>query len=159
MLKPERPVPPSKRPEYRREYDARRAQDPVAAQLTADTKLAWARNRDPASRAVQHLRGTYGLTLEDYDKMYADADGKCEICKKEVAHILAGVGRTEKACVDHCHKTLVIRGILCHHCNRQLTFVEEHQAAIAEYLNPTADEKRLARNAKARKARATKELT
>tara|TARA_Y100000310_G_scaffold239682_1_gene243385 strand:+ start:21471 stop:21884 length:414 start_codon:yes stop_codon:yes gene_type:complete len=55
----------------------------------------------------------YGITIEQYDKMYAEQDGKCLICKKEC--------RTyDKLTVDHDHSTGEFRGLLCSVCNRGL---------------------------------------
>lgn len=102
--------------------------------------------------------------------------GKCALC-----------GTAPKApCLDHCHTNGWIRGVLCNGCNAMLGKLENNRGRyglsdeakfaaflgnIVAYLNyhkygptntlhpthKTADEKRLARNAKARKARASKE--
>ncbi|WYW03220.1 endonuclease VII [Pseudomonas phage vB_PpuP-Villemi] len=102
--------------------------------------------------------------------------GRCVLCK-----------RIPKApCLDHCHTNGWIRGVLCSGCNAMLGKLENNRGryglgdnvAFATYLqnvfqylahhssgptntlhptHKTADEKRLARNAKARKARASKE--
>ena len=53
------------------------------------------------------LKAQYGLSLEEYDLMYKEVGGRCEICK-EPHDIL---------CVDHCHTTNEIRGLLCSQCN------------------------------------------
>jgi|ERR1035437_3116275 hypothetical protein len=53
------------------------------------------------------LRILYGITLEDYEIMYASQKGKCKICDTffEVLHI------------DHNHTTNKVRGLLCNNCN------------------------------------------
>lgn len=52
----------------------------------------------------------YGLTVEQYDTMLADQGSACAICR-----------RTDPGargwCVDHCHDTGQVRGILCMGCN------------------------------------------
>jgi len=58
------------------------------------------------------LKRTYGLEWEDYISMFEEQDYKCKICSCE----LVTVGNF--ACVDHCHTTGRIRGILCQKCNR-----------------------------------------
>lgn len=58
-----------------------------------------------------HLRNTYGLTLEEYDKLKKAGDGKCWIC---------GGGSAANLAVDHNHDNLRIRGLLCKPCNRIL---------------------------------------
>src|SRR5882672_4910112 len=43
----------------------------------------------------------YGLTKADYNKMYDDQKGICKIC-----------GSNLTLCVDHCHTTGKVRGLL-----------------------------------------------
>jgi len=57
------------------------------------------------------LRTNYGLSLQSYDKMLADQNGVCAICKEEPG--------THWLVVDHNHKTGKIRGLLCWRCNGQ----------------------------------------
>ena len=57
------------------------------------------------------LAWRYGLTLEEYDQILSDQDGKCKICKTEPVTVLS---------VDHCHSTGKVRGLLCSHCNTGL---------------------------------------
>lgn len=73
---------------------------------------ARAKHRDAVKRS-QWLTG-YGLTSADYNRMLAEQDGKCALCKSP-EH-----GRTERFKywnVDHCHKTGKVRALLCHVCN------------------------------------------
>jgi hypothetical protein len=57
------------------------------------------------------LKRKFGITLDQYNQMLIDQEYKCACCGalnpqgKGVFH------------VDHCHKTGVIRGLLCHLCN------------------------------------------
>jgi len=99
--------------------------------------------------------------------------GKCALC-----------GRPPKTpCLDHCHTNGWIRGVLCSGCNAMLGKLENNRGryglsdfgafaaflgGVAQYLHThklgptnllhptykTTDEKRLARNEKARKTRA-----
>ena len=59
----------------------------------------------------------YGMTQEDYDQLHAKQNGQCAICRTEK-------GMTGKRLlplyVDHCHKTLKVRGLLCQKCNAGL---------------------------------------
>lgn len=56
------------------------------------------------------LKRSYGLTEEDYDKLYASQNGICKICQNYFP----------KLNIDHCHKTGKIRGLLCWNCNTAL---------------------------------------
>lgn len=74
--------------------------------------------RGKASRA---LKSTYGITLEQYEEMFALQNGKCGICKEEQQD---GI----RLCVDHDHSCCpgrkscgkCIRGLLCTRCNTTL---------------------------------------
>ncbi len=77
----------------------------------------------------------YGISREKYDRMFEEQDHKCKICGEEGFRINS---KTEKTlCIDHCHSTGVIRGLLCHNCNRALGLLQDKkhllQSAI-EYL-------------------------
>jgi hypothetical protein len=51
----------------------------------------------------------YGLTLELYDELLAAQGGVCAICEEPPTR--------RPLDVDHCHTTLVVRGLLCPACN------------------------------------------
>jgi len=66
-----------------------------------DARRIWARKHPENSR-----KRLYGISDEQYKKMLLNQEGGCAIC-----------GRKTKLCVDHCHLSLKIRGILCVNCN------------------------------------------
>lgn len=76
-----------------------------------------------------HLLSTYGITLEQYEAMFAAQEGRCAICRGKRSYSLQ---------VDHNHASGEVRGLLCKGCNRRLlpacrdsiTILE----AAAEYL-------------------------
>ncbi|MGN7135820.1 endonuclease VII domain-containing protein [Streptomyces pseudogriseolus] len=57
------------------------------------------------------IQATYGLSAEDYQRLFEAQGGKCAICRET---------RKTNLAVDHCHKTEAIRGLLCARCNGQL---------------------------------------
>lgn len=66
------------------------------------------------------------MTEEDYLLFCDVQDGRCAIC-----------GKKRKLCVDHCHDTGRIRGLLCRHCNMALGLLGDNLAGVeaaAEYL-------------------------
>lgn len=101
--------------------------------------------------------------------------GRCAICSLPL----------KRACLDHDHDTGAVRGTCCSGCNALLGKVEnnykrygvqsiaafcagvaaylnKHSVNITGYLHPTyktEDEKRVARNTRARKTRAAKKDT
>ena len=59
----------------------------------------------------------YGITTNDYDLMLVEQRGKCAICRNE--------SKRHRLCVDHCHDTGKIRGLLCHTCNRAIGLMRD----------------------------------
>jgi Recombination endonuclease VII len=76
------------------------------------------------------LRNRYGITLQEWLAMVNAVDGKCEIC-----------GDAEEVlCVDHCHETGQIRGVLCRRCNRAIGQLGDSLEAVRKavaYLERT----------------------
>lgn len=70
---------------------------------------------------------------------YLEEHTRCEICGKtiEEANKWNSKNAPKRLCIDHDHKTLRFRGVLCSVCNRQLGWYEANQEAIEKYLNKT----------------------
>ena len=63
----------------------------------------------------------YGITLEDYDRMYESQNGVCAIClKPETTKDRWRRGGIKRLAVDHDHETGAVRGLLCDRCNKAL---------------------------------------
>jgi endogenous inhibitor of DNA gyrase (YacG/DUF329 family) len=73
------------------------------------------------------LKSLYGITVDDYDHMFALQGGVCAICKD-----VCGTGR--RLCVDHDHNTGRVRGLLCMSCNQKLGWFEKHKDSALQYL-------------------------
>ncbi|MFI5877550.1 endonuclease VII domain-containing protein [Streptomyces sp. NPDC051445] len=67
-------------------------------------------SRRTAARNTR-IQKTYGLTAEEYKKLFDAQGGRCAICQET---------RKTNLAVDHCHKTEAVRGLLCARCNGQL---------------------------------------
>lgn len=61
------------------------------------------------------LRLKYNITLDQYDIILEQQDYKCRICSKP--HLYE---KRTNLFVDHCHKTGVVRGLICNSCNKGL---------------------------------------
>lgn len=57
----------------------------------------------------ERLKREYGITLDDYERMLSEQGGACAIC--------GALPGARRLAVDHCHKTGVVRGLLCTSCN------------------------------------------
>jgi hypothetical protein len=75
----------------------------------------------------RNLCRRYNITVEQYDAMLQQQLGLCKICNQQ----------PKKICVDHCHETGIVRGLLCGTCNTAIGLFKENintlQSAI-KYL-------------------------
>lgn len=68
------------------------------------------------------------ITWDQYHGMLEEQNGKCFICglpERQAGKLLA---------VDHDHKTMKIRRLLCTVCNTKLGWYEQYKEIIDEYL-------------------------
>lgn len=65
------------------------------------------------------LLRNYGITIEEYNKIFIAQAGCCKICNTHQSEVKKAFG------VDHDHLTLKIRGILCDRCNLILGFAND----------------------------------
>ena len=85
------------------------------------------------------LKDTYGITLEEYDRLHANQRGLCAICgePETASYKYQGSVVIQRLAVDHNHDTGEIRGLLCGRCNAGIGFFldnSEKMRAAAEYL-------------------------
>ncbi len=77
----------------------------------------------PESRTLQqrktYLKGRYGLTMDDWDKMSKEQDGGCLICTNR-----------DPLVVDHDHDTGEVRGLLCNNCNAGLGMFKDNDLLL-----------------------------
>jgi hypothetical protein len=69
-------------------------------------------------------RTTYGLSLAEVNALLAQQGSTCASCGDALT----------KFCVDHCHVTGTVRGILCHHCNVALGHLRDNPERIVALL-------------------------
>jgi hypothetical protein len=120
----------SKRKEWMREH---RSTPEFRAKKNAQQR-AWTK-ANPEKAAVharrKYLKKQYGITIEEHDAILLSQGNRCKICRTDKP------GRTGSWCVDHCHGTGDVRGILCHDCNLALGYVKDHPQilkAMIRYL-------------------------
>jgi hypothetical protein len=73
--------------------------------------------RNPEVEHNGHLKRNFGITREDFNNMMESQKGVCDICKKPESRKNQVTGKIKHLCVDHCHTTGKIRGLLCFKCN------------------------------------------
>ena len=60
----------------------------------------------------------YGVTIDQYEELFESQSGLCAICKRP--ETATRNGKLRRLCVDHCHDSQTIRGLLCSDCNRAI---------------------------------------
>lgn len=84
----------------------------VVARLHSNQR--WCLTCVPDKRA-RSIASRYGLSKQAHDALLSSQNNKCAICEKHLT----------RPCIDHCHNTGKIRGILCDICNYRLSVVED----------------------------------
>lgn len=104
-------------------------------------KARWAAGvRPPSCNAKNyrnaHLKHRYGITLDEYDAMAEAQGGVCAVCGRPPTAKNTRAHWSGKLCVDHCHDTNRVRGLLCNDCNLAVGYgkTERVLLAAAAYL-------------------------
>ena len=87
-------------------------------------------NRLIASRLknINHERNRLRVSAEERSELLAKAGYKCEVCGSECSDgdcPTTGTVKSKSLCIDHCHETNKIRGVLCHSCNIALGHLKD----------------------------------
>jgi hypothetical protein len=92
------------------------------------------RDANPNKERNKHLLRKFGITLEQYEKLFEEQNGVCAMCfKPETVKNNKGTAPRLLA-VDHDHKTGRIRGLLCFRCNTMLDHFDKDLDKIKRVL-------------------------
>ena len=100
----------------------------IPDQDRAEYAKKW-RKDNPDKCRNTYLRKHYGITLEDYNRMYKEQNGVCAICGQEEPLSSSSLA------VDHDHETKKIRGLLCSKCNQGLGCFKDSQEILNKAFN------------------------
>jgi prolyl oligopeptidase PreP (S9A serine peptidase family) len=122
---------------YRKEqYLKNKDKEKAAREIyySKNKELILARNKkynkeNPDKRKSAILKYEYGITLDQYNEMFKEQEGKCAICQRHQNKL------TRTLCVDHDHKTNKVRALLCLTCNTDVSVVENRLEEMTNYLN------------------------
>jgi hypothetical protein len=79
----------------------------------------WRKNNLEHANDLDRLR-SYGLPRGRYKQILEIQKGCCAICKTN------SPAPKKTFCVDHCHKTGKVRGLLCHKCNTMIGHAKDN---------------------------------
>ncbi len=74
-------------------------------------------HKDIHSKRAKEATRKKGINIDRYNQMLEEQDNKCAICKQPETRRVTKSDEIARLCIDHCHTTLKIRGLLCFHCN------------------------------------------
>lgn len=81
------------------------------------------RKQNPSQAALAAIRQKYGLQEHAYKEMLEKHNYQCDICESKT-----------RLCIDHCHKTGKIRGILCGKCNSGIGLLNDNIADLEKAI-------------------------
>lgn len=88
-----------------------------------------AKRKANGKRRLHDLKQNYGVTPEQYAEMLERAGGVCEICGRVPSEV-----SKKGPCVDHCHDTSKVRGILCAPCNMGIGHLRDDPDVLRKAL-------------------------
>lgn len=66
------------------------------------------------------LKKSFGISIDEYQNMFNNQKGLCKICGNPEKARQPNSEAFRLLCVDHCHSTGKVRGLLCTNCNIML---------------------------------------
>ena len=81
----------------------------------------------------RYYKRTYGISLAEYDELLEHQKGVCAICGKE-NNTNYGRAHNGRLCVDHCHESGEIRGLLCGSCNAALGHFKDNKDLLKKAM-------------------------
>lgn len=68
------------------------------------------------------IKRKFGITKLQYDKLLEKQKGVCAVCKSKPLK--------KRLAVDHCHKTNLVRGLLCSDCNMGIGLFKDNPETL-----------------------------
>jgi len=79
----------------------------------------------PVRNAYRMLQ-EYGISLEQFERLYLEQDGRCAICSDRMLN--------SDCHVDHDHEVGNVRALLCGSCNRGLGMFKDNIRRLARAI-------------------------
>jgi hypothetical protein len=108
-------------------------------ELYKDRAYRWGRANSGKRNAIvrrSKLKNEFGLSEGGWQGLWDAQGGRCGLCGGEMSDPRHEPHSRATACVDHDHRTGMVRGLLCSQCNGLLGHVEKWTTAkLAAWLD------------------------
>jgi hypothetical protein len=102
--------------------------------LTQEKKL-----KDPLgfkrARYLKHILKEYDFTEARYEDLLWEQNNRCAICRVDHDEYVLGSKNHSVFCIDHCHSTGKVRGLLCSVCNSGLGKLKDSPELLERALH------------------------
>ncbi len=90
--------------------------------VQSNCKVCQGKQRVTYWKPHEVMRRKFKITDEQFEKMMKHDD--CPCCGR----------RMDKKCIDHCHKTEKIRGVICNNCNTALGLLDDSKETLQNLI-------------------------
>lgn len=73
------------------------------------------------------IKRLFNISIDEYKTMWDNQEGNCAICKSQPERDL-------NLCLDHCHETGKVRGLLCTKCNKALGLFKDNKEKLLDAI-------------------------
>ena len=87
------------------------------------------RDNNKYKSKLYQIKYFFNLSKEQYEDLVEKCQNSCLICKQKAEELQTGL------CVDHCHSTNKVRGLLCQNCNRGLGMFKDNIQFLKNAIN------------------------
>lgn len=98
--------------------------DRVERDLKYQNRVGWKKSMESRWRN----RGIKDFSYSDFENMLLLQDGKCYLCG-------GGPAKNQSLHVDHCHKTGLVRKLLCNNCNNGMGKLKDDPELLIKAAN------------------------
>lgn len=113
----------------RKQYMQKYMQDYIRSETYRERDNARYCDGRRAAQLAAFRKRKYGATSEDVERLRALQGNRCAACSRVLAQ-----GKSQASeCLDHCHETGRVRGLLCRMCNTFEGFLRKAKLTPSEY--------------------------
>lgn len=80
-----------------------------------------------SKKCVSNTASAKRYDISNREHIILNRINRCEICEKEFSN-------NRDRCVDHCHESGLVRGLICQKCNRALGYFGDSEEGIYKAL-------------------------